>query len=136
MSLIRTPKVEAHRIIGEGKKLLLVLEIRFHVWQYKRKLNSRLQTEKRSKQKLADRWQSLELDQKQLVPCLTGLALTEHIQILQEFESSTQELEAGLLEQLARMDWFLCDMTNKPCSDRAELEQLLEMILKIRAVGS
>jgi hypothetical protein len=70
------------------------------------------------------------------VPCLTGLALTEHIQILQEFESSTQELEAGLLEQLARMDWFLCDMTNKPCSDRAELETLLEMILKIRAVGS
>ncbi len=136
MSTIRIPKIAAPRIIGEGRNFFLVLKIRFHVWAYKRKLNSRLQTQKRSKRKLADRWQSLELDQKQLVPCLTGLALTEHIQVMQEFESSNQELKAGLLEQLSRMDWLLCDMKNKPCSDRAELEQLLEMILKIRAVGS
>ncbi len=136
MSLIRTPNLDVRRIIGEGRNFFLVLKIRFHVWAYKRKLNSRLQTQKRSKQKLADRWQSLELDQKQLVPCLTGLALTEHIQVLHDFECSNQDLEAGLLEQLARMDWLLCDMKNKPCSDRAELEQLLEMILKIRAVGS
>ena len=56
--------------------------------------------------------------------------------LFSRLKTCSQDLRAGTLEQLYRMDWLLDDLRSKPSSDRFELEQLLEMILKIRAVGS
>lgn len=116
--------------------IFLEWQIRFQLWQHRRKLFADLQEQNRAKRNELNNWKRLEQDQQQLVPQLSGLALRGYIESLEEVGFGSRNLRLLTQQRILMIDELLNSLKKKPYASRTELLELLDLIYKTRRIRS